>query len=44
MGENRQCSYFFAVKAGYVLKLFLFFEKLEPQHTYKHGSYKRKSV
>ena len=46
---------FFAVKselllnfalseAGYILRLFLFFEKFEPQCSYKHGSYKTKSV
>jgi hypothetical protein len=41
---------FFAVKselflnfafseAGYILRLLLFFEKSEPQHSYKHVSY-----
>ena len=50
-GENRQCSYFFAVKAdlflifpfseaGHALNLFLFFERFESQRSYKHGSYK----
>ena len=47
-GENRHCSYFFAVKAdlflifpfseaGHVLNLFLFFERFEPQRSYKRG-------
>ena len=54
-GENRQCSYFFAVKAdmflifpfseaGHALNLFSFFERFESQRSYKHGSYKRNSV
>jgi len=48
-GKNNQ---FFAVKtklflffpfseAGHVLKMFLFFEKFEPQRSYKQGSYKK---
>ena len=31
-------------EAGHVLKLFAFFVKFEPQYSYKHGSYKTKSV
>ena len=53
-GANRQCSYFFSVKAdlflifpfseaGHVLKMFLFFEKFEPQRSYKQGSYEKQS-
>ena len=45
---------FFAVKcelflnfafseAGYILRLFLFFEKFEPQRSYKHDSYEKKA-
>ena len=51
-GKNSQ---FFAVKtklflffpfseAGHVLKMFLFFEKFEPQRSYKNGSYSTFSV
>ena len=54
-GENRHCSYFFAVKAdlflifpfseaGHALNLFLFFERFEPQRSYKHGFYEKKRV
>jgi len=50
-GKNNQ---FFAVKtklflffpfseAGHVLKMFLFFEKFEPQRSYKQGSYRKKA-
>ena len=32
------------LRLSYVLSKFLFFQKSEPQHYYKHGSYKKKSV
>ena len=34
--------FFCQTEARYVLRLFLFFKKFEPQHSYKHGSYLKK--
>ena len=31
-------------EAQNVLNMFLFFQKFEPQRSYKHGSYKKKGV
>ena len=36
--------FFCQTEARHVLKMFLIFEKFEPQRSYKHGSYSRKSV
>ena len=38
-------SYFHSeLRLGNVLKMFLFFWQSEPQRSYKHGSYSKKSV
>jgi len=36
--------FFFLTEARHVLSMFLIFKKFEPQRSYKHGSYSRKSV
>ena len=36
--------FFFSTEARHVLSMFLIFKKFEPQRSYKHGSYSRKSV
>ncbi len=35
---------FFSTEARHVLSMFLICKKFEPQRSYKHGSYSRKSV
>ena len=36
--------FFLSTEARHVLSMFLIFKKFEPQRSYKHGSYSRKSV
>ena len=43
LAETPSQNLLFFTEAGHVLKMFLFFEKFEPQRSYKHGSYKKKA-
>ena len=42
--EAEMFLFFCQTEARHVLRMFLIFKKFEPQRSYKHGSYSRKSV
>ena len=42
--EAEMFLFFCPAEARHVLRMFLIFKKIEPQRSYKHGSYSRKSM
>ena len=44
MSRLRRSYFYSELRLGNVLKMFLFFWQSEPQRSYKHGSYSKKSV